>query len=128
MNKEILLKVFTRILGNQPFDSTCIQQYFAPDYSQTVNGHTLSYQQFVKHLEKLKADVVNMDTEIQSMAAEGDRIFTHHLVTTEMTDGSLVRTKVMAEFIFRENKIIACHELTHQLSGSMGHHDLGFRR
>lgn len=125
MNKTIIKNVFKDILGNAVFDSELINKYFSTDYVQTVNGITLSFHDFVKHLQALKEKINDISAEIKSIAEEGETVFTNHIATTIMKDGTMVKTKVIAEFRIRNGKLFYCDELTKLIEGKEEHSDLG---
>ena len=99
----------------------------SPNYVQHVDGKTLDYEQFIKHRLVQNKVVKTITVNFQHIVAEGDKIFTIHVADVEKKDGSKVKIKVIAMFIIKDAKLVACDELTHVLEGSKEDEDLGSR-
>ena len=127
MNKQIIRSVFTNILESPVMDEVLISKYFSTDYIQYVDGKTINFEDFVKHIQVLKAKIRQISISIKSIVAEGDIVFTNHEVTATMQDGRNGKMKVIAEFRLRDNKVYYCDELTHMVEGDDKDKDLGSR-
>ncbi|WP_205395191.1 nuclear transport factor 2 family protein [Vibrio tetraodonis] len=126
-NQTIALNALQVLLTNPEFDQAEIEQYFAPNYRQTVNGLELGYAEFVAHVAKLKEDTKNRRVAILACAAQGEHVFTHHLVSADKANGDSVKFEIIANFTLAEGRIVRCQELTRMIQGQAQDEDLGSR-
>ncbi|MCA4821853.1 MAG: nuclear transport factor 2 family protein [Serratia rubidaea] len=125
--QDIVLQALQQVVAQPQHQPAAIAAFFADDYRQTVDGQSLDYAQFVSHMALLKQITRRMTLRVQALAAQDDSVLSHHRVEVEKCDGTRSEIQVMAHFILRDGKIIACDELTRQLSGDRADHDLGGR-
>ncbi|WP_294328833.1 nuclear transport factor 2 family protein [uncultured Chryseobacterium sp.] len=123
--KHIIQQVFRDVLENPVFDLSLIEKYFSKNYIQWVDHHQLNYGAFILHIKRLKEKVTEQKIEILHYAENGNIIFTHHIATSVLKDGSMAVHKVLAEFTFENGKIIKCDELTLLLEGDFSSKNLG---
>jgi len=125
--KELLQTIFKEVFASPGYDEEIIHRYFHPQYMQTVDGKTLDLAQFCHHIQVQKQAARTISIEFKALAEDGDLVLSHHVAKGEMQDGRAVELQILAEFRFRECKIVACNELTHMLSGTQEDRDLGSR-
>lgn len=125
--KTIIKSVFKEIFENTFFNEAVIQKYFDPEYIQEVDGKKLDYTQFCKHVRLQKETISTMSIDFQTLVAEGNVLFSNHVVSGITKDGRSGKFRVIAEFHFKNQKIIYCNELTHMISGDEKDRDLGSR-
>lgn len=123
--KHIIQKVFSTILENPVFDLSLIEKYFSKDYIQLVDHHQFNYEEFILHIKKLKEKIAEQKIDILNYAENGNIIFTHHIASSILKDGTIVKHKVLAEFTIQDGKIIGCDELTLLLEGAHHAKNLG---
>lgn len=111
-NKIVLRKAFKAIFESDNVDEAIIAHYFSPDYIQWVDGHELDYSGFINHLKAQKMRVARVNIDFKSLVAEGNKVASIHLIDAMTRDGHPVIGKVVAQFTFKEGKILACEELT----------------
>jgi len=126
-NKELVMTAFRDIFESEQFDIEVVARYFSSDYIQHVDGATIDYEQFIKHLKEQRIAVASFHVSFLSIASEDNIVFTNHLVTAIKKDGGKIKVKVMAQFTVKDGKIVACDELTHMLSGADEDRNLGSR-
>jgi predicted SnoaL-like aldol condensation-catalyzing enzyme len=127
MSKKIIQDVFTNILENQESDKTLISKYFADNYVQHVDGKTIKFDDFVKHIQTLKETIKDISITVNTIVEEDDIVFTNHEVKTISRKGRENQIKVIAEFRLKDGKIYRCDELTHMVEGHVEDQDLGSR-
>ena len=127
MNKQIIRSVFKEVLENPILDMESISDYFSVEYVQYVDGKTMHYDDFLKHISLLKTKVESMSILINSIVAEEHIVFTNHTVSSILKNGTQLKMKVIAEFRLRDGKIYFCDELTSLIEGDEREKDLGSR-
>jgi len=80
-NKELVMMAFQDIFESEQFDIEVVSRYFSPDYIQHVDGATIDYEQFIKHLKEQRKMVASFHVSFLSIAGEDNIVFTNHLVT-----------------------------------------------
>ncbi|MFI8417622.1 nuclear transport factor 2 family protein [Serratia sp. NPDC078593] len=124
---EIVTQALRQVVACQQHQPTVIAAFFAQDYQQSVDGHTLDYLQFVQHMALLKQLTRSMTLRLLAVVAQGETVFTHHRVAVEKRDGSRSEVQVLAHFTVRAGRIVRCDELTRLLSGDAADADLASR-
>lgn len=126
-NKEIIRSAFRDIFGSDKVDEAKVALYFSPEYIQHVDGKTINYAQFIKHLHEQRKTLASIKVTFLTIASEGDIVFSNHLITATKHDGAELQGKVIAQFTVKDGKIVGCDELTLMLTGSKKDKDLGSR-
>ncbi len=124
-------RVFLHALFEQLFDpavpSEAIGAYFHPDYQQLVDGKILNFTDFIAHVGVLKSTLASAQVTFEQILVNGQEWADIHYVDAVKQDGSRLRVKVLAFYIFRDGKISRIEELTHLEQGSAVDQDLGSR-
>ena len=115
--EKIVQEMLHQIIESKSYDEKQIDAYFSPQYVQVVNTAVLDFEGFKKHIQKLKEVVHSIDLEIVQTGVGDHCVFTNHRVHVVLKDQSAHYYKVMAMFVFEENKIIRCEELTYLVEG-----------
>jgi ketosteroid isomerase-like protein len=126
-NKALVKHIFTEMFKHEAFDHAFVSEYFHPDYIQDFDGKTLNYCQFIEHMKVKKASLKHVKIEFDQLVAEKDTVCSIHYAHVIKADGSKVKTKVIACFTIKDNKLFSCDELTHLLVGDQEDRDLGSR-
>jgi len=108
-------------------DADHLTRYFAPDYTQEVDGKRLTFAGFIDHARALKASLRCGHATIERLVVSGDTIADIHVVEADKKNGDAIRVKVIAFFTVRDGKIVGVDELTHLLDGSDADRDMGSR-
>lgn len=127
-NKQRIMDLFRYVVQPSVLDTEVVASYIRPDYEQCVDGVTLDYEGFLSHMRSQKAVIASMDVEFLGLGAEGESVFSNHVVTAQKKDGGIIVVKVMAQFDFKDGRVIRCDELTRMLSGAAADRDIGSRR
>jgi hypothetical protein len=127
-NKTVVRNSFQAVVEPLHYDQQAIRTYFAPSYRQDVDGQVLDFAGFCQHMRVQKAALQALQIQFLTLVAEGDVVFTNHLVTLETKEGRQATLKVLAEFTVRNGQIVACDELTRLVNGASQDRDLGSRR
>ncbi|MFY0254391.1 hypothetical protein ACDQ55_10600 [Chitinophaga sp. 30R24] len=123
---ETIVKGMLRdIIENPLYDEKLIHQYFADQYTQTVDHATLDLEHFKKHIQKLKDLIQTVHVDVLNCVSEKETVFTKHQVRSVLKDGSFTTHKVFAEFKIFDGKIVSCDELTFLIDGSEAGKHLG---
>ncbi|MEH6307265.1 nuclear transport factor 2 family protein [Olivibacter sp. CPCC 100613] len=125
--KTTIKSMFKEIFENTAFNEAAIQKYFDQEYIQEVDGKKLNYAQFCKHVSLQKETIRTLSFDFQTIITEGNILFSNHVVCGTTKDGRSGKFRVIAEFHFKDQKIIYCNELTHMISGDEKDRDLGSR-
>lgn len=125
LNKNFIEKVFREVIENLDADEKTISQYFSSAYTQYVDGHKLSYTDFVQHMMVQKSLLSAITITIERCVIEGNAICTVHKVDAIKKNGNKIAVKVIAYFEVEFEKIILCDELTFLLTGEDEDHNIG---
>ena len=126
-NKQALQTMFNEVFASLAYDEGTVRKHFSLDYTQTVDGKTLDFEQFCRHIRVQKQAIRSLSITFKTLAQEGDVVFSNHVARAEMVEGRTGEMHIMAEFRFQNGKITACDELTHMVSGHPQDRDLGSR-
>lgn len=102
-----------------------INKYFSENYIQIVDNVELDFDTFKKHIKKLKDKIQQVDIAFLNVVENDHSIFTKHQVTSILNTGEVVKHKVFAEFLIKDDKVFKCEELTLQIEGSPNESNLG---
>ncbi|TDR72978.1 nuclear transport factor 2 family protein [Paludibacterium purpuratum] len=102
-----------------------VERYFAPSYTQLVDGKQLDYTSFVRHLATLHQRVESLDLRIDQLIAQDDKVVSVHYVTVKKSDATQTFYKVIAVFTIQAGRIVRCEELTRLEQGDNVDRDLG---
>lgn len=123
--EKLVKEMLHNVIESKTYDDELILAYFSTDYIQVVDGNTLDFTGFKKHIQKLKELIATVEVEVLNFASRDQTVFTKHQVQSVLRDGSRHKHFVMAEFTFQDGKIIRCEELTFLLEGSASGKNLG---
>ena len=96
--KEWFKKAFKAVIEDMDADESVIEQYFAEDYRQYVDGHELDYQGFIKHMKAQKAALQSVSVEFKHLIAEDDKIASIHFIHAIKKDCGIVEGQVNAVY------------------------------
>jgi hypothetical protein len=126
-HKKLIRELFQNIFENPGYDEAIIKRYFSKDYVQQVDGKTLHFSEFIKHIKVVKEAITSMSVTFDTIAQDNDIVFTNHRVRATTKEGSTGEVHVIAEFHIQNGQINYCNELTRQISGDPKDGDLGSR-
>ena len=125
--KTRLKKAFAAVFEAPDFNIEVIKKYFHLNYVQYVDGKTLNFEQFIKHIEMLKAFIADIKIKFVHLVAEGNVVCSVHYAEGIKKNGGRIKAKVIALFKFEDKKIIFCEELTSLIEGDESDRNLGSR-
>ncbi|MGG5577964.1 hypothetical protein ACPDHL_11580 [Myroides sp. C15-4] len=123
--EKIVEEMLHNVIESKTYDEELLLAYFSTDYIQVVDGNTLDFTGFKRHIQKLKELIATVEVEVLNFASRGHTVFTKHQVQSVLRDGSHHKHIVMAEFTFHKDKIVRCEELTFLLKGTASGKNLG---
>lgn len=124
---KIIIDFFKQVLEDGQIDDKTISHFVSPNYIQQVDGKTLNFEDFKKHLKKQREIISRIQITFIQIVSSGDIVFTNHEVSVHKKDGNLLHFKVIAQFTLQDNRVIACDELTRLIDGNEGDSNLGSR-
>ncbi len=119
--------MFKDIFENPTFDEAAIDGYFSTEYIQQVDGKIINFEQFKQHVRVLKDSMKSVSAEFKTLVQEDNIVFSNHLISGLNKEDRSVEGQVIAEFTFKDGKIISCDELTRMTKGDEKDRDLGSR-
>jgi len=125
--KNLIREIFQNIFENPTYDEAIIKRYFSTNYVQHVDGKTLHFSEFIKHIKAVKEAIISMSVTFDTIAQDNDIVFTNHRVKATTKEGRAGEVQVIAEFHIQNGQINYCNELTRQISGDPKDSDLGSR-
>ncbi|RAJ27237.1 nuclear transport factor 2 family protein [Pedobacter cryoconitis] len=123
--KSRLREVFSEVLENPVYKEELVNKYFSQNYVQHVDGKTLHFEGFNRHMKTLKKDMPEIKINIKTLVQEGNTVFSNHIVSKKETGD--MKIQVIGEFRFEGDQICYCDELTYLISGDPKDRDLGSR-
>lgn len=123
--KSRLKEMFNDVFQSPEYNEEVIGQYFSPDYQQLVDAHQIDFEGFKQHVQAQKKRVERVSFTFKSLVCENNIVATIHLIDAQTKEGNTVKGKVMAQFTFEDDKIVACEELTFISEASEHDKDLG---
>jgi len=128
LGKSLIENLFRNVLTASKVDNSVFERYIDPSYVQTVDGVTLDYAAFISHINYQKKVITTMKVEFVTIVQEDNVVFTNHIVTIQKKDGSSLKAHVIAQFTVKNNRLVACDELTRLIEGNQEDRDIGSRR
>ncbi|WP_158800454.1 nuclear transport factor 2 family protein [Pedobacter sp. L105] len=125
--KKTIRTMFKDIFENPTFDEAAIDGYFSTEYIQQVDGKIINFEQFKQHVRVLKDSMKSVSAEFKTLVQEDNIVFSNHLISGLNKEDRSVEGQVIAEFTFKDGKIISCDELTRMTKGDEKDRDLGSR-
>lgn len=125
---KTVIEALENVVCHAEHDEGRIARYFDPVYQQTADGHQLGYRDFVKHMATLKSLTTMINITVKTVIAEGDTVFTHHVVDVAKRQGEKSEFEVFAKFTLSAGKIIRCEELTRMITGDTTDRDFATKR
>lgn len=125
--KKLIKEIFQNIFENPGYSEAIVKRYFSTNYVQLVDGKTLHFNEFIKHIKAVKEAIASMSVTFDTIAQDNDIIFTNHRVKATTKEGRTSEVQVIAEFHIQDGQINYCNELTRQISGDPREGDLGSR-
>lgn len=104
-----------------------VKPFFAKHYTQWVDGKSLDYDGFFRHVAALKEEVGSAHVEFIEFMVAGDTAADIHDVFVTKKNGEALHVRVIAFFTFENGQITSVREMTHLLNGNKSDHDLGSR-
>lgn len=100
---------------NAPIRATA-DTYMALDYTQTTDGHAVTRDEQIAHLEYLQEHMAAMEFNIQQVLYDGKWLAERHLGKVTFNDGRTVESEVSTFFRIVDGKITETHEITRPMS------------
>lgn len=126
-NKQLIQNCFRDIIENMQATEKECGQYMSKDYIQKVDGKTLTYLDFIKHVKAQKQTLKSVKIIFDDILTQGNKVATHHRAYAIKKDNTEVEAEVIAFFEIKDGKIISCKELTRLVKGQSSDQDLGSR-
>lgn len=124
-NKVFIENGFKKMFGSASFDENFVREIVDTSYIQYVDGKTLGFEEFIKHLRALKERTKSIEIDFKTLVGEEDIVFSNHVMTATMKDGTKTVMQIIAEFRIRNRKMYYCDELTFLIDGDSNNRDLG---
>lgn len=123
--KTVIRQIFRDIIEAPVYNEKAIYSYFDAGYIQEVDHKKLDFDQFCQHIKAQKKRVQSIRVDFRTLISENDIVFSNHWVDVITTDGRSSQFHVLAEFHFKDGKVIYCDELTRLVKGAEQNSDLG---
>lgn len=121
---DIVKQALINLIESSIYSEETINSYFSPQYTQQVDGKTLCYNAFCKHIKLLKEITHKRRLTINNIISQNNTVFTNHTVEI-IADNKYSKVKVIAMFIVEDSKIISCDELTFLIEGDDKNKNIG---
>ncbi|MDR2224123.1 MAG: hypothetical protein LBE34_15510 [Flavobacteriaceae bacterium] len=123
--QEIVQQSLIAMIESPIYDETIIAKYFSASYVQDVDGKTLYYPTFCKHIKTLKEITDKRKLTINHIISQDNLVFTNHTVEIINKENKYSKIKVIAMFKIENHKIIYCDELTFLMEGNEENKNIG---
>lgn len=124
-NTAFIKERFKGMFESSDLNENFIHKIVDQSYIQHVDGETLGFDGFVKHLKALKEKTKSIEIDFKTLIGEGEVVFSNHVVTATMKNETKVVIHVIAEFRVKDRKMYYCDELTSLIDGASANRNLG---
>lgn len=93
--------------------TTDYTKYMSEKYEEHINGKVFNFQEWIHHMDGLKAMMKSYKLVFDAIVVEGDQIGASYRVNALKKDGTKLEVKVIAIFKIKDQKMIYCDELTY---------------
>lgn len=115
--------MYHEVLEN--FNLGAVEKYFSTSYTQTTDGKTSDYSEFLNHLKALKAHIAKLEMlPFEEFICDGSKVVLRYTVTAQPKFGEVAKIQMLAIFELKDGKIVRCWELSHPLSAEESHKQL----
>jgi predicted SnoaL-like aldol condensation-catalyzing enzyme len=111
-NKDILVRALKSLLEDYKGRNSEFMNLIAESFHMWVNGVTRDLPGLIEHFEELELTVPSRKIEFVDIVAEGDIVFSQHVVTAALGDNHFRVVDVFAKWTFKNGRITECQELT----------------
>jgi hypothetical protein len=116
-NKQLVKEAISAVLetdGSQQDYS----KYVASNLTAHVDGKTFGYQQWVAHVQTVKAATKSMRVSYKAIAAERDIVSVNYVIHLVKPDGSELDLQVLEMFWLHNGKIVYVDMFSRVVSGN----------
>lgn len=129
-SKEAFERVLNNLFAGDPSDAaSTVAKYFHADFTNTANGQSSTYDEFVKHVAHLRSMMESLDIKVQEFLRDGNMISDRHIATAWAKGAD--KAKVFEVFLIGEldgsGRMKSVKENTRLISGDEVDEDLGTR-
>lgn len=108
-------------------DDAQIRRYFAPGYVQHVDGKTLRFGEFMRHVGFLRGATKSLRFEVIDAVYAQGLLADRHRVHIVKGGGEAVEAEVLAFFRIEDGRIVELNELTQVIKGAAADREMGSR-
>ena len=126
-HKDLIRRMFHDLLESDEFEPEAVARYFSPQYIQRVDGKTLDYGAFLRHVQELKRTLTQVRVIFEEMVEEGNKVMDIHRVEAQKREGGQIAARLMSLWVVEEGRIVLCDEISHWEDGTPEDRDLGSR-
>jgi hypothetical protein len=103
-----------------------LPRFVNPAYVQVTDGKRIDYEDFAGHLEHLRSVIADGEVIVHHAVREGRSVAERHTVNVTMKAGGSSSFEVlMIGVLDEQDRLLAVHETSRQLSGDVADADLG---
>lgn len=116
-NKRLVKEAISAVLETEGAQQD-YSKYVASNLSAHVDGKTFDYQQWVAHMQTVKAATKSMRVSYKAMAAERDIVSVNYVIHLVKPDGSELDLQVLEMFWLHNGKIVYVDMFSRVVNGN----------
>ncbi len=101
-----------------------IEEFFHPDYEQSINGVIMSRSEYINHVIAQKKNMVIEHIEYKHHLENGDELFAIYCVKGRDSEGSDIEAEVISYFKFQNKQILKIHGQVRLIKGEYSDVDM----
>lgn len=121
---QIIKKMWEAVYDPEQDTRAVIEAYFHPDYTQCINGVTLTRAKYIDHVIAQKENMSLTHMAYVHIMEKGDEVFALYRPFALAHDGSQIEAEVISHFLFKDNQILNIHGQVRLITGDYAHVDM----
>jgi hypothetical protein len=123
------LKNIWTVIYDPKIDVTgVIEDFFHPDYEQTINGVMMCRSEYINHVIAQKKSMVMKHIEFKHYLESGEELFAIYCAKGKSSEGSDIEAEIVSYFQFQDKQILKIHGQVRLIKGEYLDVDMHSRR
>ncbi|KTD04802.1 hypothetical protein [Fluoribacter gormanii] len=120
MSYTDLLKRIWEFVYEPDLDVTStVEQYFHPDYEQSINGVIMNRSDYIAHVIEQKRNMRIRHIQYKHIVEVGNEVFALYYPQGVSLNDSTIEAEVIAYFQFKEQKLLKIHGQVRLIKGNL---------
>ena len=121
---QIIKKMWEAVYDPNQDTKAVIEAYFHPDYTQCINGLTLTRPDYIDHVIAQKENMSVTHIAYLHALEKDDELFALYKPFALAHDGSHIEAEVISHFLFKGDQVFRIHGQVRLITGDYAHVDM----